>query len=501
MGELKYHMVRSDDTFLSSEIKITMEIGAFTKYIRDNGIENVFVSKFSGEFVKLKDKSPSFNDSIIFFTFDCNKIMMLWTDSLGFSSIEDYEESIKNQIFTMIIYFKQQYPDLEQWQDSIGTIYEHLRLVGYKESDDVKDSVEFFQGYLFSYLEYKKVRDYGKDHCFNNITEMINSQRGGFENCEDYNEAEYLKAPNIQTLRSMRLTMEIEHNFHFVDYTSSLLFAVMLKIRRRLKDPEKGELKSKLLDIRRELFMHMPRNQYKGFRNIETDQDLENILESEFGFSTIGSYSKQYKEFNFFLFKIYIDGSNIIHNGQREGGKTANLKYPKISYLEDCIRCLGEEEIKVTGVYLDYSKNESLKYTYPEQFQEYQNLKRSLKNKKVRVTETVDGETADDRLISKLKDDETCYVISNDTYRDYDLSKSDKRRVINFERSEGGKYRFFARNDKKEEIELKKLFEVNEDKFDKYERVTSLKSIGTWPYPDKCDYFEILTFLGEQFKA
>ena len=324
MGELKYHMVRSDDTFLSSEIKIMMEIGAFTKYIRDNSIENVFVSEFSGEFVKLKDKSPSFNDSIIFFAFDCNKIMMLWTDSLGFSSIEDYEESIKNQIFTMIIYFKQQYPDLEQWQDSIGTIYEHLRLVGYKESDDVKDSVEFFQGYLFSYLEYKKVRDYGKDHCFNNITEMINSQRGGFENCEDYNEAEYLKTPNIQTLRSMRLTMELEHNFHFVDYTSSLLFAVMLKIRRRLKDPEKGELKSKLSDI---------------------------------------------------------------------------------------------------------------------------------------------------------------------------------RRVINFERSEGGKYRFFARNDKKEEIELKKLFEVNEDKFDKYERVTSLKSIGTWPYPDKCDYFEILTFLGEQFKA
>ena len=109
MEELKYYLVGIDNVFLNSKIELMMDIIEFSKFIRNNGIYNVFISEYSEKFTAMKNITQKFKDSKIFFAFDCNKELMLWTDSWGYLSIEDYEESSKNGIFHSIISLKNKY--------------------------------------------------------------------------------------------------------------------------------------------------------------------------------------------------------------------------------------------------------------------------------------------------------------------------------------------------------------------------------------------------------
>ncbi len=499
MVKLKYYGVGIDDVFLNSKIELMMDIVEFTSYIRNNSIDNVFISEYSEKFSGMKNITPRFNDSKIFFAFDCNKNLMLWTDSWGYLSIEDYEESWKNRIFHTINRLKNKYSDWDYWQDSTGYIYESLRLEGYKNDEDVEDSIQFFQGHRFKYKKYREIRDYSKKCHFQNITQTIISSNAAFKDIWDYDDAMEMKAPNMETLSSMRLLKDLRYKLSFKDYTSALLFVVMLKLRR-CKINSNEELKTSLEELRMELWKYSPETTYLDFRNVESDEDLEEIIQYKYGFSKIGFYNEYNNEFHFSKLIIFIDVSNVIHNGQRKGGKNANTEKPEIKFLEECIKCLEEQEIKVAGIYMDYTKNNSLRTKYPDQNNKYLELKSKLMREGVSVTETFDGEIADKRLIQKLKDDQSCYVVSNDSYQEFNLTKSQRRRLINFERTSNGKYRFFVQLDENNEIELNKLIEENAEGLDKYENVTSLRNIGNWPYPDKCNYFEISTFLNKHLK-
>ncbi len=110
------------------------------------------------------------------------------------------------------------------------------------------------------------------------------------------------------------------------------------------------------------------------------------------------------------------------------------------------------------------------------------------------------NETADERLIQKLKDDKNCYVVSNDSFEEFNLTKSQRRRLINFKRMSDGKYRLSIEFYENEEIELKEFITEKIEDLDKYETVASLKNIGNWPYPDKYGYLEISSFLNKYLK-
>ncbi len=360
MEDLKYYLVGIDNVFLNSKIELMMDIIEFSKFIRNNGIYNVFISEYSEKFTVMKNITPKFKDSNIFFAFDCNKELMLWTDSWGYLSIEDFEESSKNGIFHSIISLKNKYSDCDNWKDSIGYRYESLRLHGYKNAEDVEKSVQFFQGYLFHYETYKKVQNYVKKGEFQDITQTIISFNAAFNDIYDFYDAKEMGAENIETLTSMNLLKKLKLKLKFKDFTSALLFAVMLKLKKSMKD-SKGEREIRFNEIKIELEKHLPKNVCEGFRKVESDEDLEEIIQNEYGFSMIGFYNENNKEFHFSKLKVYIDASNVIHNGQRKGGKNTNTVNPKIEFLEECIKSLKEQGIKVTGAFLDYSKNDLLK--------------------------------------------------------------------------------------------------------------------------------------------
>ena len=499
MRELNYYKVEIDNVSLNSTFELMMDIVEFSKFIRNNGIYNIFISEFSEKFTSIKKIKPKFKDSEIFFAFDCNKVLMLWTDSWGCDFIEDYEESWENGIFHTINRLQKEYSGSDDWMDSTGHKYLQLSLSGYKKSEDVEESVKFFQGFLVEYKKYKKAREYSKKGGFTDITQLIISSNAAFENVYDYYEAMEMKAPDMNTLLSMRLIEGLTHEYKFKDYTSALLFAVMLKLNKSKKD-SKGELKKSLHEIRRELEGYLPKKVCKGFREVQSDKDIIDIIQNEYLFSKIGFYNERNNNFYFSKLKIYIDASNVIHNGQRKGGKNENTDKPKIKFLEECIRSLEEQGIKVIGIYLDSNKYESIMLENKELKTQYEELKKELNNRRISVTETMKGEIADERLIGKLKDDQSCYVISNDFYGEFNLSETQRKRLINFERMTEGKYRFFIQSTDHKDIELRSIYSNKTEKLDKYEGVTSLKKIGDWPYPDKYEYFEIITFLNKHLK-
>ena len=127
------------------------DIIEFSKYIRANSIKNIFFSEYSDKFISTKKVEPKYKGSKIFYAFDCNKVLMLMTDSWGYDSIEYYEESSENGIFYTINCLKNEYSNEDEWNDSTGRIYQLLRSWGYKSSKVVEYSARFFQGNLFRY--------------------------------------------------------------------------------------------------------------------------------------------------------------------------------------------------------------------------------------------------------------------------------------------------------------------------------------------------------------
>ena len=499
MEELNYFWEDIDNVSLNSKIVLMTDIIEFSKYIRANGIKNIFFSEYSEKFISTNKIEPKYKGSIIFYAFDCNKVLMLWTDSWGYDTIECYEESSENGIFYTINRLKNEYSNEDVWNQSTGLIYQLLRSLGYKSSKVVEYSVRFFQGKLFRYEIYNKVRKVARKGRFENITQLIISSKAAFEDVNDYYAAMEVKAPDMKTLSSMRLIEEIELKYKFENHTSALLFTVMLKMKKLMKG-DNGEEKRSLHEIRRELEKYLPKNVYEGFRKVESDKDIIDMIQNEYGFSMIGFLNENNKYFYFSRLKIYIDASNIIHNGQRKRGENKNTNKPTIEFLKECVSSLEELEIKVTGIYLDYSKEESLMLENREQKNEFQKLKQELEKKRILVTVTMKGEIADDRLIRKLKDDQGCYVISNDRYKEYNLSDSQSRRLINFERMSDGKYRFSMGFYENKEIELRGFIADTEKDLEKYENVMSLNNLGTWRYPKIYEYFQIEEFLNEHLK-
>ena len=277
-------------------------------------------------------------------------------------------------------------------------------------------------------------------------------------------------------------------------------------------EKDKVEQEISLDEIKRGLEKYTPKNVYEGFRKVENDKDIIDMIQNEYGFSIIGYYNQRNKYFYFSKLEIYIDASNVIHNGQRRGGKNTNTVSPKIEFLDECIKSLREHGIKVKGAFLDYSKNdwlklESIKSTIDSssnelpkselEFNKYQELKKKLIGDGITVTETVKNETADAKLIQKLIDDPSCYVVSNDSFEEFNLLKSQRRRLINFERMDDGKYRFFAQTDDQKDMDPKEIYTNKTKGLERYEDVTSLENIGKWTYPDRYDYEEISEFLNK----
>lgn len=493
MSSLGYHHAEIGDAFLKSEIRLRMEIDTFRDYIRKNKIKDVFVSEYSRNIINTKNEEPHFSDSKIFFAFDCNEKMMIFSDTWGFLEIEKYEESVNNKIFYSINRLKKNYNDYPFWQNSTGLIYYLVREKGYRKFEDLESSINFFHGDLVDSKYYEKFCSSDPESGYKNITELMISLKAGFPNTSDYDYAKELRAPDKVTLDSFLKVKELMYKLKLKDYTSALIFAVMLNIRKQRSDEKKERMVS-LTELRMKISEYLPERPYEDFKEIRSNDELREIIQNEHKLSLIGSFNQLNDEFYFSKLNIYIDASNVIHNGQRRGGKNQNIATPRLDFLEDCIKSLEELGIKVAGIYTDNSRIELLMSDNPDQIQKYHEIKTRLQNKGIEATETFKDEESDVRLIKKLKDDENCYVISNDYYEKYKLTTSERTRLINFERLDNGRYSFNLKY-KDGNIELPKFLSGNKEVLCEYEGVSNLSKLGLWPYPDEYSDMEISIFL------
>lgn len=461
-----------------------LPIDDFGRYVLDNKIENVFMYKPTEEFLNERRVSLKFKESILFVCFHNQNLF--WADSWGYTDINDFLESYDNRIFFAINKLKEKYNNQPIWEDPVGHIYEDVKSCNYVSEGELEESVNFFDGDLVNASISKNIIQYANEHGFRRIDELITSMSGGFASHEDYIEAKEFRIPNNQTLRSYKLVEELLDHFDFKNRTEALLFAVLLKLRKEaVEGAESGRMMVGLDKIFHKLQNYLPKINNTNFPKIASKEDLEDIFMKRYAFSLLGFYSPANKAFEYSEVKLYLDGSNIVHNGRKIGTENRNSIKPEIKYLKDCIRCLKNINIIPAGVYFDAGTARDICNISDKAKEEYQKIMRQLEG-----TPSLYGEKADERLIKKLKDDPNCFIISNDSFDEYNLNDAEKGRLISFDRIES-EYVFKTSNGNL----IDDIIDSKKNNFEKYLKIMSLEDLGKWPYPEKYDFLEIDSFI------
>lgn len=487
---MRYYNLNWSEVFLISSTEIKLEIDDFTRYIMENKVENIFWSQPSEKLLKERNIKLRFDDSKLFLIFVGQCIY--WSDSWGFNKIEDFQESYSNNMFFAINRLREEYKGKVYWQDSVGSIYEDAKDRGYSIEDEFEESVKFFEGYVASKEISSVIMKYANEKGFRTVNEVLISDRAGFSNIRDYSDGRDFMAPDKSTLESFRALEKLKYYMSLKNKTNALLFAVLLKMKAKVKETESGKIPSvKLDEIWEALSTFMPTNNYVDFSIIRSLEELRKVILENSSYSLIGFYDHSNDAFQFSELKLYVDASNILHNGSKKGYPNKNSPNPNITYLKECLRDLKTNSIEVTGIYIDSGTLRSIRNSGTDTWEEYKKVVKMYK-----ITPTFEGEEADNRLIQKIRDDPNCYVITNDGFGKYDLNDNQRGRLISFQRSKSGNYRFymFNRTDINEFLGKKDL-ELKE-----YLNVEQLKNLGNWPYQDSYDSLEIQSYSNKLFQ-
>lgn len=324
----------------------------------------------------------------------------------------------------------------------MGSIYEDAKDRGYSIEDEFEESVKFFEGYVASKEISSVIMKYANEKGFRTVNEVLISDRAGFSNIRDYSDGRDFMAPDKSTLESFRALEKLKYYMSLKNKTNALLFAVLLKMKAKVKETESGKIPSvKLDEIWEALSTFMPTNNYVDFSIIRSLEELRKVILENSSYSLIGFYDHSNDAFQFSELKLYVDASNILHNGSKKGYPNKNSPNPNITYLKECLRDLKTNSIEVTGIYIDSGTLRSIRNSGTDTWEEYKKVVKMYK-----ITPTFEGEEADNRLIQKIRDDPNCYVITNDGFGKYDLNDNQRGRLISFQRSKSGNYRFYMFN-------------------------------------------------------
>ena len=487
---MRYYNLNWSEVFLISSTEIKLEIDEFSRFIIENRIENIFWSQPSEELLKERNVNLRFNDSKIFLIFVDQCIY--WSDSWGFYQIEDFRESESNGTFFAINRLREEYKGKVYWQDSVGSIYEDSKDSGYSLGDDFEKSVRFFDGYVAPNIISKTIMKYAHEKGFRTINEVFIADRARFLDIDDYSDGREFKAPDKSTLESFRALEKLKYHMSLKNKTNALLFAVLLKIKAKLKEKVSDKNSSVKLDEIWEAFStFMPKNNYVDFSIIPSLEGLRKVILENSSYSLIGFYDHSNDAFQFSELNLYIDASNILHNGSKKGYPNKNSLNPNITYLKECLRDLRTNSIEITGIYIDSRTVRLLKNSGTDTWQEYLKIA-----KKCKVTPTLEGEEADKRLIQKIRDDPNCYVITNDGFDVYNLGENEKRRLISFRRSDSSTYSFYM----SDRTDINLFLGKKNLEFKEYLKIEPLTKLGNWPYEDDYDSWEIESFSNNLFQ-
>ena len=164
--------------------------------------------------------------------------------------------------------------------------------------------------------------------------------------------------------------------------------------------------------------------------------------------------------------------------GAKSGDGSRGLKYPDIQVLKGCYNQLQNESFGPVKIIID---GNVAKHILNEDTKNNVNTFKEL-NQSGKLEATLMGETADDALIRKIKDDPQAYVVVNDDYsKDHNLTGRDLEHIINvsFLKDKPQFYGTGYENLKK----MKGLFSKWKGRG---VSLFHLRKLGMWPYGEGC---------------
>ena len=473
---MNHYEVITGGFFAEAECKVEISLYPqdFLAFVKNYEISDIYIIRVDDPFITERKVIKKSKCNYFFAAIHSSVICLL--DPLGYPDLETLEKSIKNKSFYIINQLKDE--DLSPfWSYDAGDIYMGLVHKGYKTEEQIKNAYSFLEGNIcISYKEFIKCKQKAEKGGFKTIRQLCVSKLAGFNDFSDYEEANEFGAPNIKTLEAYRLLRKIKYLFKFRNLSESLLTAVIAFKTTEKRKNDENEAFVDLYDIYSLYKYWQPERKNEEFDKFKTEDDVATFLQSIMG-GQLGHYNTANKQFHFSLARIYIDGSNIAFKGPKKGDVNKGLKIPDFKVLEDCYYKLRGEAFGHVKIILDGLVAKRVLSNGSEINRKIFNEMKRRRNLEL----TIAGETADDTLIQKMRDDPHAYVVVNDNYaKDHFITDRDLGHIINIRFSEKT-FEFYGKG--YEDLKNRKEFFLIDWK-ENEEKLFNLRELGLWPYTE-----------------
>ena len=442
----KYNYVEIEDNpdFKSLKIK---DIKAFVKMLQEYEMKFVFRTekkenegKSQSEFLFLKSQIIYRIDGNNFKTIedyeDATKCDFPDAESFydalkaGIGTFKEYQDCKKIGVVDKALYTKAQTLGFltafekfkERCEKSKGLMPQNFILNDYNSpiklcelatSKGFKDFGDFEKAFFLGFAD-KLMYDEAKAKGFTYAEDYINAVKMGFDQVKEYQEAKHLK---IQNKYEYNCYISFKKSSKGGKYSADeLVMLAALKATENGKKLSLKKLKELLTQKEEESKICTKEDGTRSFPNwyikkLNTEDEIRIFLTQgneikEFGiFDTDGEYFEVWKISDQ---KIYIDASNVAFASKN--GKTPGPKLLHIKQVAEELKRLRFADICVIA-------DASLRHKLPDS-----SMMPEVK-KLVNYIEAPSHTSADEFLIQKAKQDK-CYIISNDTFKDWKMKDS-----------------------------------------------------------------------------
>ena len=481
---MRYNYVPKGGVSTTATVKFTLCPMDFLELVKGHKLEDIYLIQADDPFILENEIVMTSKCRYLFAATYDNVFCLL--DSMGYTTLEDLEESIENGTFYLIDDLKQKNSS-EYWDNDTGTIYRRLKEEGYETETQIKSAYRFLEGDISLSLEaFLKCENKAKKGGFRTLRELCISKSAGFNDRNDYEDARNLGASDMHTLEAYRLVNEIMYKFDFESLSESLLMGIVVYLVSKELESREDEA---FIDLGKIDYLYrywQPERSNADFNKFKTMEEVENFLQGSRG-RLLGHYSLTNRQLHFSPARIYIDGSNVAFKGTKKGEKNEGLETPDLQILKNCHDQLQNESFGPVKIILDgLVAKKILKKDTPSNKKFFDELRFDGK-----LETTITGEYADDTLIQKMRDDPHAYVVVNDDYaKDHHITDRDLGHIINV-RFKKDALEFYGEGYENLKRWKSLLNELKSEALSLY----NLKKLGNWPYTD--GWFESTYYLGD----
>ena len=296
--------------------------------------------------------------------------------------------------------------DLSEYDNS-------LKLFQFANERGFKDYGDFAKGFFLGFTE-KIMMDEAKDKGFTYAKDYIGAVSMGFDNIREFQEATHLNIKNKIEFKMFDKLRKISKNIHGFDGAQLIEALKIYENGKRLSIKKISEL------IEQEKEKCKQCTSEKGIKELpewydlklNTNADIEQFLRTCTELKDYGFYDADGEFFEVSRLSdttIYIDGSNVAYadNGNKKENKP---QYLNIITLAQHLKELRYKDIIVIV-------DASLNHTVADP------LYLSTLKQSVQYLEAPGNTSADEFLIENAKKNK-CYIVTNDTFRDWKAKDS-----------------------------------------------------------------------------